>query len=135
LELRYVYRRVEDRIGIVLDIEDSPHASLTRNLRMFLREMKDIAQHTALNATCVAALAGNPSIDVQKVGLRIADILDRTFYNTFPYSKATKDDESDLSKYDKYFEKLRQINERNKKKAEEEKAKEESIKESEKPST
>lgn len=87
MEFRYVYRKIEDRIGVPLDVEDAPHVRITRTIREDFRELKDIARHTELQALCLSSLAGNSGIDPIKTNSRVTDLLDTAFSQRVPYFK------------------------------------------------
>jgi hypothetical protein len=111
LELRYVYRSIEDAIGSRLDIEDSPHAWVTRKIRRDFREAHDLARHKEMFAMCMAAMSGNSDLDVQKMSDNVSDVLHDALYLKVPYikPKAEKQDIKKQGSYDMYFDMLKEM--------------------------
>ena len=109
MELRYVYRRIEDAIGTPLTIKESLHSGLTRQLRYSFREARDIAHHTEVNALCLASLSGNKRVDAIDMSTKIADMLDRSLVQAVPYLKnvlESKPQAASKSDYELAFEEL-----------------------------
>lgn len=67
---------------------------------------------------CLASLAGNPSLDIERLGDRVSDLLSETFKKLFPYSKDAVSDKPKEVNYNEYFKELEEM----KKKIEAEKA-------------
>ena len=114
MELRYVYRKVEDDIGFRIHKPETPHSFLTRRLRFDLRELKDVAHRSELLATCMSSLAGNGSLDVIKVNDKVMDILSDAFSTKLPYvkqkDKPAESDDQDV--IDGYFKELEEFSEK-----------------------
>ena len=117
MELRYVYRRVEDAIGSAIEVADSPHGRLTLQLRHLFREQRDIARHTGMLAMCMASLAGNDRMNVEAASNNVSELLDRSLYQEMPYLKPKKE-EINKDKYAEYFKQLEEFTESLKKEKE-----------------
>lgn len=110
MELRYVYRRVEDAIGVPLNEANSPHLSITKKLRLDFRELRDFARHSEVTAICLASLTGNPEIDVEKMHERVSDVLSIALDRKMPYLKIIEqEEEKKRNKKDKYAEYFKQL--------------------------
>lgn len=110
MELRYVYRRVEDAIGVPLNEVNYPHSSITKRLRVDLRELRDFARHSEVTALCLASLSGNPEIDVEKMHERVTDVLSVSLDRKMPYlSIIEKKEEKKRKRKDKYAEYFKQL--------------------------
>lgn len=110
MESRYVYRCIEDAIGTPLP-EPCPHTSITSILRMRYRESRDVYAFSVAQASCLAAIAGNPSISAAKTGENAFGMLAAAKLILMPYmekSEASSEDE-ETSKYEKYFDLLRKL--------------------------
>lgn len=80
---------------------------------MQFRELRDITAHNELTASCLASLAGNSEVDLDKIKSKVTDAVDRAYYSRFPYDKPANnekpEEETDEHKYDKYFEYLEEL--------------------------
>ena len=111
MELRYVYRSIEDAIGEPLKMPDSPHLWITQRLRRDYREARDIARHKEIIALCTAALGGNDSLDAAKMSGSVSDAAFNALYCKIPYMEK-KESTVDFKKpesYDVYFEQLKKM--------------------------
>lgn len=112
MEFRYVYRRVEDAIGAPLNIKESHHSWITRQLRFAVRERRDIAHATEVTAICLSALSGNSGIDVSKTMDRLTVVLDKAVNQRMPYIKTEdKDEEEKKTDYSDAFAQLAKFTE------------------------
>lgn len=113
MEVRYVYFRLKDAIGSPFTAEMSPHAMLTRKLRMQMLEQQEIIRQSDIEILCKSTLLGNSGLDISKVQDYINPLISKSFSMRFPYVRITEehkksDTEDRYAKYFKYLDELEQ---------------------------
>lgn len=106
MELRYVYRLIEDDIGTNRLVERSPHSEIARRIRIDYRESRDFSERTKSLALCLASISGNGSIDIKKTSESVNSMLLEAFSQKLPYIQINTHPESAS---DKELDELKQM--------------------------